>query len=132
MGVDESGGLVVNSGGSLTTTGSSTIGNNAGRSGVDLTTGFLTINSGGVVNAGGATLKLGAGVSTVAGNLTGIVTLNGGTLNDSGHLWVGAANLTLGIIDINSGGILNVGRHARSWHGELHQRVRGPGFLERQ
>jgi hypothetical protein len=108
MGVDESGGLVVNSGGTLTATGNSTVGNNAGASGANLTTGFLTINSGGVVNAGG-TLKLGAGASTVAGNLKGFVTLNGGTLNVTSHLWVGNNNLTLGTIDINSGGILNVG-----------------------
>ena len=109
MGVDESGGLVVNSGGSLTTTGSSTIGNNAGGGGANLTTGFLTINSGGVVNNNGSQLRLGGGASTVAGNLRGILTLNGGTLNDAGHLWVGAVNLTLGIVDINAGGILNVG-----------------------
>lgn len=108
MGVDESGGLVVNSGGILTATGNSTLGNNAGGAGANLTTGFLTINSGGTVNAGG-TLKLGAGASTVAGNLKGILSLNGGTLNVTSHLWVGNNNLTLGIIDINSGGILNVG-----------------------
>lgn len=108
MGVDESGGLVVNSGGILTATGNSTVGNNAGGSGANLTTGFLTINSGGTVNAGG-TLRLGAGASTVAGNLKGIVTLDGGTLNVISHLWVGAANNTVGTIDINSGGILNVG-----------------------
>jgi hypothetical protein len=107
-GVDESGGLVVNSGGILTATGNSTIGNNAGGAGANLTTGFLTINSGGTVNAGG-TLRLGAGASTVAGNLKGILTLDGGTLSVSSHLWVGNNNLTLGIVDINSGGILNVG-----------------------
>ena len=109
MGVDESGGLVVNNGGSLTTSGSSTIGNNAGASGATPTTGFLTINSGGVVNNNGAQLRLGGGASAAQGNLTGILTLNGGTLNDAGHLWVGAVSLTLGIVDINNGGILNVG-----------------------
>lgn len=108
MGVDESGGLVVNSGGTLTTTGNSTIGNNAGGSGANPTTGFLTINSGGTVNVGG-TLKLGAGASTVAGNLKGYLTLDGGTLNLTSHLWVGNNNLTLGTVDINSGGIINVG-----------------------
>ena len=106
MGVDESGGLVVNSGGSLTTTGSSTIGNNY--TGAGLVTGSLTINSGGVVNAGGGTLKLGAGAAIAPGNLRGTVTLSGGTLNVSGHLWIGAANNTIGTIDINSGGILNM------------------------
>ena len=107
MGVDESGGLVVNNGGTFTATGSSTVGNNAGGAGANLTTGFLTINSGGTVNAGG-TLKLGAGASTVAGNLKGIVTINGGVLNVASHLWVGNSNLTVGTIDINSGGILNI------------------------
>ena len=108
MGVDESGGLVVNNGGILTATGNSTVGNNAGGGGANLTTGFLTINSGGTVNAGG-TLKLGAGASSAAGNLTGIVTLDGGILNITSHLWVGSANLTLGIVNINNGGILNLG-----------------------
>jgi hypothetical protein len=106
MGVDESGGLVVNSGGSLTTTGSSTIGNNY--TGAGLVTGSLTINSGGVVNAGGTQLRLGAGAAAAPGNLRGAVTLSGGTLNVSGHLWVGAANNTVGTIDINSGGVLNM------------------------
>ena len=41
MGVDESGGLVVNSGGSLTLTGDGRVGNNAGGGGANLTTGFL-------------------------------------------------------------------------------------------
>jgi hypothetical protein len=128
MGVDESGGLVVNSGGSLTATNHSTVGNNAGAAGVNLTTGFLTINSGGTVNAGG-TLKLGAGASVVAGNLKGIVTLNGGTLNVSSHLWIGNNNLTLGTIDINSGGILNVGGMLGLGTGNATSASGGQGFL---
>jgi hypothetical protein len=106
MGVDESGGLVVNSGGSLTTTSSGTIGNNNG--GATPVNGFLTINSGGVVNNGGSQLRLGGGAVSVLGNLTGTITLNGGILNDSGHLWVGAANNTIGTININTGGLLNM------------------------
>jgi hypothetical protein len=109
MGVDESGGLVVNSGGVLTTSSDSIIGNNAGGGGVNPTTGFLTINSGGVVNNNGPQLRLGASSSGMMGNVKGFLTLNGGTLNDAGHLWVGAASNSIGTIDINSGGILNVG-----------------------
>ncbi|MGN6554788.1 MAG: PEP-CTERM sorting domain-containing protein [Verrucomicrobiota bacterium] len=128
MGVDESGGLVVNNGGSLASTGNSTVGNNAGASGANLTTGFLTINSGGTVTAGG-TLKLGAGASAAAGNLTGHVTLNGGTLNVSSHLWVGNNNLTLGIIDINDGGILNIGGMLGLGTGNATAASGGVGFL---
>lgn len=108
MGVDESGGLVVNNGGLLTSTGNSAVGNNAGGGGANPTTGFLTVNSGGVVNAG-AVLRLGGTAPLSPGNLKGIITIDGGTLNVISHLWVGAANNTVGTIDINSGGILNVG-----------------------
>lgn len=128
MGVDESGGLVVNNGGTFTATGNSTVGNNAGGAGANLTTGFLTVNSGGTVNVGG-TLKLGAGASTVAGNLKGIVAINGGTLNVSSHLWMGNNNLTLGIIDINSGGILNVGGMLGLGTGNSTSASGGVGFL---
>jgi hypothetical protein len=128
MGVDESGTLIVNSGGTLAATGNSTVGNNAGGGGANLTTGFLTVNSGGLVTAGG-TLKLGAGASTVAGNLKGIVTLNGGTLNVSSHLWIGNNNLTLGIVDINSGGILNLGGMLGLGTGNSTSASGGQGFL---
>ena len=104
MGVDESGGLVVNSGGSLTATGNSKIGNNAGGGGVNPTTGFLTVNSGGVVNAQGGWLM----VAGNGGPLIGIVTLNGGNLNVSGHLWVATGAGSLGTIDI-FGGTLSLG-----------------------
>ena len=103
MGVDESGGLVVNSGGSLTATGNSKIGNNAGGGGVIPTTGFLTVNSGGVVNAQGGWLM----VAGNSGALTGIVTLNGGNLNVSSHLWVATGAGSHGTIDI-FGGTLSV------------------------
>jgi len=105
MGVDESGGLVVNNGGSLTATGNSKIGNNAGGGGVNPTTGFLTVNSGGVVNAQGGWLM----VAGNSGALTGIVTLNGGNLNVSGHLWVATGAGSLGTVDI-FGGTLSVGQ----------------------
>ena len=109
MGVDESGGLVVNSGGSLTATNTCMVGNNAGGGGANPTTGFLTINSGGVVNAQGGWLKLGNTAAASPGVLKGVVTLNGGSLNVSGHLWVGAVANSIGTIDVNNGGTLNVG-----------------------
>jgi hypothetical protein len=105
MGVDESGGLVVNNGGSLTTTGSSTIGNNNG--GANPVNGFLTISTGGYVKVGNV-LQMGAGVPGGAGSLTGDIDLNGGTLEVQSHLWVGARSATTGTVDINNGGILRV------------------------
>jgi len=101
MGVDESGGLIVNSGGSLTSTGGSKVGNNAGGGGVNPTTGFLTINSGGVVNAGGPWLM----VAGNSGALTGRVTINGGDLNVAGHLWVATGAGSLGLLDVYGGAI---------------------------
>jgi hypothetical protein len=105
MGVDESGGLVVNNNGSLTTTGNSTIGNN--NNGANPVNGFLTVTTGGYVKVGGH-LRLGAGVPGGAGSLSGDIDLNGGTLEVQSHLWVGANNNTTGTIDINNGGILRV------------------------
>lgn len=109
MGVDESGGLVVNSGGSLTLTGDGRIGNNVNMSGAGLASGFLTINAGGAVTNLGSQLRLGVNSSLVMGNLKGFITLNGGTLQDNGHLWVGAASNSIGTIYITNGGVLNVG-----------------------
>ncbi len=77
MGVDESGGLEVNSSGVLTSTGTSKVGNN------NFCTGWLTVNTGGVVNAGGDWMMV-AGNS----NITGILTIDGGEMNVNGHLWV--------------------------------------------
>jgi len=105
MGVGESGGLVVNSGGSLTTTGNSTIGNNNG--GSNPVNGFLTVTTGGYVKVGGH-LTIGAGIPTGAGSLSGAIELNGGTLEVQSHLWVGARDNTTGTIAINNGGILRV------------------------
>jgi hypothetical protein len=105
MGVDESGGLVVNSGGSLTTTGNSTIGNN--NNGANPVNGFLTVTTGGYVKVGGV-LTMGAAVPGGSGSLSGDIDLNGGTLEVQSHLWVGARNNTSGTIDINSSGILRV------------------------
>jgi len=69
MGVDESGQLVVESGGKLTTVGTanSTVGNNGGLGII----GRLTVNAGGEVNA--------ANVLFVGASATGILTIDGGT-----------------------------------------------------
>jgi len=56
MGVDESGGLVVNSGGVLTALGNCKVGNNGP------VTGRLTINAGGEVNANGGWVMVGGNV----------------------------------------------------------------------
>jgi hypothetical protein len=109
MGVDESGGLVVNSGGSLTLTNDGRIGNNVNGGGAGSCSGFLTINAGGAVTNLGPQLRLGVSSSFVMGNLKGFITLNGGTLQDNGHLWVGAASNSIGTITITNGGVLNVG-----------------------
>jgi hypothetical protein len=97
MGVDESGGLVVNNGGVLTATGNSKVGNNGA------VTGRLTINAGGEVNANGGWLMVGGNVGT-----TGILNIDGGVMNNSGHLWVASHTDSIGTVDI-TGGSLTVG-----------------------
>lgn len=105
MGVGESGGLVVNAGGSLTTSGNSSIGNNNG--GANPVIGSLTVTTGGYGKVGGV-LTMGATVPTGAGSLSGAIDLNGGTFEVQNHLWVGASNNTSGNIDISNGGIFRV------------------------
>ena len=99
MGVDESGQLIVNADGKLTTTGTqnSTVGNNGGVGVV----GRLTINAGGIVNVTNV-LFVGAGA-------TGILTNDGGTLNVSSHLWGGSGAVGVGTISIRNGGVINIG-----------------------
>ncbi len=99
LGVDESGQLVVENGGSLTASGTSAnrVGNNGG-AGV---TGRLTVNTNGVVNST-AVLEVGA-------TAIGILTIDGGTVNLSSHLWVGdAAAPSSGTIILTNGGTLNL------------------------
>jgi len=99
MGVDESGQLVVESGGKLTTVGTanSTVGNNGGLGII----GRLTVNAGGEVNA--------ANVLFVGASATGILTIDGGTVSNTSHLWVGTTTIGAGTIYITNGGSLNVG-----------------------
>jgi hypothetical protein len=99
IGVDESGQLVVESGGKLTTTGgaNSTVGNNGGAKVV----GRLTVNTGGEVTA--------TNVLFVGASATGIMTIDGGTVGCTSHMWVGSTALGIGTIYITNGGTLNVG-----------------------
>lgn len=99
MGVDESGQLVVDSGGSLSAVGTSpnVVGNNSSGSVV----GRLTVKTNGVVNSA-SPLEVGAGA-------TGFLTIDGGTVNQSHHLWVGCALAGVaGTINITNGGVLNI------------------------
>lgn len=98
LGVDESGTLQVNAGGSLTTTSGSKVGNN------NACTGTLIINEGGTVTVQNNWLMV-AGSSLV----TGIVDINGGTLNIGTHLWTTTGAGSNATININSGGVINVG-----------------------
>lgn len=106
-GVDESGTLVINSGGSLTSTGWSMIGAAGGGGGL-ATTGTLTINNGGVMNVNS---HFWSGVATS----TGVTNINsGGILNVGGILGLGsvdAVNPSGGVasVFINDGGIFNLG-----------------------
>lgn len=100
IGVDESGHLIVESGGNLTAIGGSAnrVGNNPNAGVV----GRLTIMTNGQVNST-AVLEVGA-------SATGILTIDGGTLNQSNHLWIGdaAAGVSFGTIYITNGGVLNM------------------------
>ncbi len=114
-GVDESGTFEINAGGSITATGNSTIGNN------NFCTGTLIINTDGVVNNNGWFKVAGGngGVkSSVYGATKGILTINGGTLNITSHLWSATGSshasnpggpTSIATITINAGGVINVG-----------------------
>lgn len=99
MGVDESGQLVVDSGGSLTAVGTSpnVVGNNSNGGVV----GRLFVKTNGVVNS--------VSVLEVGANATGFLTIDGGTINQSNHLWIGCALAGVnGTINLTNGGILNM------------------------
>lgn len=114
-GVDESGTFEINAGGVLTTTAESKIGNN------NFCTGTLIINTGGVMNNTGwfgVAVGNGGVKSSVYGATSGVVEINGGTLNISGHLWSATGNTnasnpggptSIATITINAGGVINVG-----------------------
>ena len=99
LGVDESGRLMVNAGGLLQTKTSSQVGNN------NTCTGQLIVNTGGEVDVTNVLF-----VSAQA-NTTGIMTINGGTVRVTSHLWMatGAAGTGSGTIYVTNGGRLYVG-----------------------
>ena len=129
MGVDEGGTLVVNNGGSLTATGSSTVGNNY--NGASSITGFLTVNTGGAVTNNG-TLTLGAGNVLVLGRLNGVVTVNGGTLRVVSHLWIGAKTNTIGTVTITNGGVVSLGANIGLGTINASSASAGQGFVNVQ
>lgn len=98
LGVDQSGQLVVNAGGKLTTTGgaNSTVGNNNNIGIV----GRLTVNTGGEVTV--------TNVLFVGASATGILTVDGGTVLVTSHLWGGSGAIGVGTIYITNGGSLTV------------------------
>lgn len=147
-GVDESGALVINSGGVLTTVSSNSIGNN------NWTIGKLIINAGGVMNHGTAgTFRVGYGSggtkaagwdpanpTATVGPTYGVLEINGGTLNLNGtgrHFWManGGANAAIpggptcyGLVNINKGGVINVGGNIGLGTGDAATRAAGNGI----
>lgn len=97
LGVNESGHLVINAGGILNTTNSSTVGNNPSAA----VFGRVTVNAGGEMNV--------TNVLHVGASATGIITNNGGTVRCTSHLWVGSASVGVGSIYITNGGVFTVG-----------------------
>ena len=96
LGVDESGQLLVEAGGKLNVKSGSTVGNN------NLAcVRRLTVNTGGEVNVTN-NVQVGAGTA-------GIMTVNGGKVLLTSHLWVGSTANGVGTVYITNGGVLNVG-----------------------
>ena len=95
IGVDESGTVEINSGGILTA-GNSKVGNNS------TCTGTLRVNAGGSANF--------SNWLQVAGNsdVTGVLDVSG-TVSTVAHLWAAVGTSSTADIDINSGGVINVG-----------------------
>jgi hypothetical protein len=142
LGVDESGTLEVNSGGSITATGNSVVGNN------NWVTGKLIINTGGlVINNGWFGVGRGNGGTKTAGwdplNPTatygatyGVVEINGGTLDIKSHLWAatggthassGGAPTSFATININAGGVILVGGNIGLGTGDASTPAAGGG-----
>ncbi len=99
VGVDESGHLVVASGGELSAVGS--LANAVGYNGYAQNVyGRMTVNTNGEVNC---SYYLHVGYTGF-----GVVTIDGGTLNLSHHLWVGGGANGNGTIILTNGGTLNM------------------------
>ena len=109
VGVDEQGNLVIAGGGTLTTVAGSgqngdvTIGQGNNPAG----TGTMTVESGGTLNVANILYH---------GNLANGTSHIFGTVNVGSHLWTGWTAGTIGTINVNSGGILNVsGQLGLNW-----------------
>lgn len=98
IGVDESGHLIVENGGSLTASGTSA--NRVGNNPTPAIVGKLTVNTNGVVNS--------TAVLEVGSACTGVLTIDGGTVNLSSHLWVGSTATGVGTIILTNGGTLTM------------------------
>ena len=99
VGVDESGGFIIQDGGILNSNGNNKVGNN------NNCTGTLIIEAGGTVNANGGWMMI-AGSSLV----TGVVEVSG-TLNTEGHLWMATGAGSTATMDIYGGGVVTVGEN---------------------
>jgi hypothetical protein len=109
VGVDEQGNLVIANGGTLTTVAGSgqngdvTIGQGNNPAG----TATMTVESGGTLNVANILYH---------GNLANGTSDISGTVNVGSHLWTGWTVGTIGTINVNSGGILNVsGQLGLNW-----------------
>jgi hypothetical protein len=97
LGVNESGTFHIQNGGILNTVnGNNKIGNN------NSCTGTMLIDAGGTVNSTGWLMIAG---ST---SVTGVADVSG-TLNSAGHLWMATGTGSTATLNINDGGIVNVG-----------------------
>jgi hypothetical protein len=133
-GVDESGIFQIQSGGSLTVTTGSTIGNN------NKCTGTMNIDAGGLVTVNNWARVAGGNGNTAAGGVygptIGILNVNG-TLTTTSHLWcaTGSANTLypgifptcIATININDGGIINVGGNIGLGTGDASNQSTGMG-----
>ncbi len=101
VGVDEKGTLVIANGGGLTTVGGSGQNGNVtiGQGNNPAGTGTMLVESGGVLNVGNILYH---GI-----NAEGTSNING-MVNVSSHLWTGWGAGTIGTINVNDGGGLNV------------------------
>lgn len=100
FGVNESGHLVVNDGGVLTTIGSGGANSSVGNNNLNCI-GRMTVNTGGQVIVTNVLF---------AGNGThGYITNDGGNIRVTSHLWVGAVSGVNGEVWIRNGGVMNIG-----------------------
>jgi hypothetical protein len=98
LGVDESGQLVIESGGKLNLMGNS--GNQIGNNPSAAVVGRLTVKTNGELDS--------AWYLEVGASATGILTVDGGTVNLSHHLWVGSHATGVGAIILTNGGVFNM------------------------